>query len=147
MGLTWAAGWAVAGLAIGVLSNLLPGNPLQWFFDAFDAPLPALAIPGFVGGIFFSIVLGIAGRRRSFRDLSLPVFALWGALGGVLLILFPFVLTATGLATLNVTDWKLVAAIGGPFVLFGAASASVSLIVARRSVALPARSEDALIGS
>ena len=126
---------------------MLPGEPLQWFFDAFDAPLPALAIPGFVGGIFFSIVLGIAARRRSFRELSLPVFALWGALGGVLLILFPFALTAAGLARLNVTDWNLVAAIGGPFILFGAASASASLIVARRSTSISAVPSRPLVGS
>ncbi len=64
MGLTWAAGWALFGLLIGVTSILLPWLPWELFFDVFDAPLPALAIPGFVGGVLFSRVLGIAGRRR-----------------------------------------------------------------------------------
>ena len=63
MGLTWAAGWAVAGLLIGAASILLPGLPWDSFFEVFDAPLPALAIPGFFAGVFFSIVLGIAARR------------------------------------------------------------------------------------
>jgi hypothetical protein len=133
MGLTWAAGWAVAGLAIGVASLLLPRLPWHLFFDVFDAPLPALAIPGFFGGIFFSIVLGIAARHRRFDELSLPVFAAWGALGGLLLTLFPLVLSAVGLATLNVNPWPAIAVIGVPFMLLGAASASVSLMLARRS--------------
>ena len=41
-------------------------------------PLPVLAIPGFFGGAFFSTVLGIAGRRHRFDELSLPRFAAWG---------------------------------------------------------------------
>jgi hypothetical protein len=133
MGLTWAVIWMVAGLAIGISSKLLPGLPWGWFFEIFDAPLPALAIPGFFGGIFFSIVLGIAGRHRHFRELSLPVFAAWGALGGVLLTLFPFALDAVGLASLNVSPRRIVAGIGGPFVLLGAVSAAISLTLARRS--------------
>ena len=133
MGLVWAAEWAVAGLAIGVASLLLPGLPWHWFFEIFDAPLPALAIPGFFGGIFFSIVLGIAGRHRRFHELSLPVFAAWGALGGLLLTLFPLALSAVGLATLNVSPWPIIAGIGGPFILLGAASATITLMLARGS--------------
>ena len=73
MGLIWAAGWALVGVLIGVTSKVLPGLPF-WdsFFDVFDAPLPALAIPGFVGGVLFAVVLGIAGHRRRFEELSLP---------------------------------------------------------------------------
>ena len=120
----WRSGSAV---------KLLPGLPWHLFFEIFDAPLPALAIPGFFGGIFFSIVLGIAGRHRRFHELSLPVFAAWGALGGLLLTLFPLALSAVGLASLNVSPWRLIAGIGGPFILLSAASATISLILARRS--------------
>ena len=70
MGLCWAAGWPIGGVLIGVTSNLLPGLPWDAFFEVFDAPLPALAIPGFFGGALFSIVLGIAGRRRRFSEMS-----------------------------------------------------------------------------
>jgi hypothetical protein len=134
MGLTWAAGWAVAGVLIGVTSKLLPGLPWDFFFEVFDAPLPALAVPGFFGGVFFSAVLGIAGRRRRFRELSLPRFAAWGAVGGLLLILFPFALVAVGLASREGSDigtWQIIATIGGPFILLSAASASVTLMLAR----------------
>ncbi len=134
MGLTWALGWAVAGVLIGVASILLPGLPWDAFFQVFDAPLPALAIPGFFAGVFFSMVLGIAGRRRRFRELSLPRFAAWGAVGGVLLTLFPFALVAVGLASREGSDvgtWQIIAAIGGPFVLLSAVSATVTLVLAR----------------
>src|SRR5512139_1738757 len=99
MGLTWAAGWALFGLLIGVTSVVLPDLPWDAFFAVFDAPLPALAVPGFVGGALFSVVLGIAARRRRFDQLSMPRFALWGAVGGVLLSLVPAAMFALGLAT------------------------------------------------
>ena len=154
MGLVWAAGWAVAGLLIGVSSVLLPGLPWDSFFKVFDAPLPAMAIPGFFAGVFFSIVLGIAGRRRKFSELSVPRFAALGAAGGVLLILFPFALVALGLASGEGSDvgaWQIIGAIGGPFILLSALSAAGSLMLARRAenralreasdVTLPALSE------
>lgn len=64
--LTWAAGWAVAGVLTGVASLLLPGLPWDSFFKVFDAPLPALALPGFIGGAIFSAVLIVAEGRRGF---------------------------------------------------------------------------------
>ncbi|MES2306477.1 MAG: hypothetical protein V4558_13295 [Gemmatimonadota bacterium] len=84
MGLAWAIGWAVAGVLIGASSNILTFLPWDAFFRTFDAPLPALAIPGFFAGIFFSTVLSIAGRHRRFDELSLPTFTGWGALGGAI---------------------------------------------------------------
>ena len=134
MGLTWAFGWAVAGLLIGVSSLVLPGLPWDALFEVFDAPLPALAVPGFFAGVFFSAVLGIVGRRRRFSELSLPRFAAWGALGGLLLILFPFALVAVGLASREGSDigtGQILAVITPLFLLLSALSASVTLIIAR----------------
>ena len=135
MGLTWALGWALFGLLIGVMSKLLPGLPWDAFFRVFDAPLPALAVPGLVGGALFSIVLGIAGRRRRFDELSLPRVAAWGALGGLLLSLVPAAMVAVGLATLRegLGTWQLTAMIGGPLILLCTLSASGSLMLARMS--------------
>jgi hypothetical protein len=136
MGLTWAIAWAGVGMLIGVASLLLPGLPWDVFFEVFDAPLPALAVPGFFGGAFFSMVLGIAGRRRRFDELSLPRFAAWGAVGGVMLSLFPAAMVAVGLATFNGTAlglWKLTASVAAPLALLSAASASGTLLVARRA--------------
>lgn len=137
-GLTWAVGWAVGGVAIGATSLLLPGLPWDYFFDVFDAPLPALAVPGFVGGAIFSIVLGIAARRRHFEELSLPLFAALGAAGGLLLSLVPATLHAVGLATLDRPEpglWQSTVAISGPFMLFSALSACGTLLLARRAQA------------
>lgn len=135
MGLTWAIGWAAVGLLIGVASKLFPGLPLGGFFEVFDAPLPAMAIPGFFGGVIFSAVLGVAGRRRKFHELSLPKVAAWGAVGGVLLALVPASMVVVGLANASGSAqfgvWELTAIIGGPLALLGAASASGSLVLAR----------------
>lgn len=136
MGLTWAAGWAVGGLLIGVASIVLPGLPWHAFFAVFDAPLPALAVPGFFAGAFFSIVLSIAGRRRRFSELSLSRVTAWGAVGGLMLTLFPFALVAVGLASRGGSDvgtWQILTVMGGPFILLSAASAAGSLMLARRA--------------
>ena len=136
MGLTWAVAWAIAGLLIGISSRLLPFLPWDSFFAVFDAPLPALAIPGFVAGGLFSVVLGIAARRRRFEELSVPRFAVWGALGGVLLTLFPFALVAVGLASTEGSRFsagQVIATIAGPFIVLSAASAAGSLWLARRA--------------
>jgi hypothetical protein len=80
------------------------------------------------------MVLGIAGRRRRFDELSLPRFAAWGAVGGLLLTLFPFALVAVGLASTEGSElslWQVIATISGPFILLSAASASASLMLAR----------------
>ena len=136
MGLTWAAGWAVFGILIGISSRLFP-DLLPWdaFFNVFDAPLPALGVPGFIGGALFSIVLGIAGRGRKFSDLSVPAFAAWGAFGGLMLSLLPALLVALGLASRGeegtLGTWQLTVTIAVPLVLLSAISAAVSLIVAR----------------
>ena len=146
MGLTWALGWAVAGLLIGVSSKLLPFLPWDVFFEIFDAPLPAMAIPGFFGGVFFSMVLGIAGRSRRFSELSVRRFAALGALGGLLLTLFPFLLVAVGLASTEGSAhsaWEVLRVIGPTFILLGTVSAAVTLMVARKAEKreLPAAAE------
>lgn len=136
MGLTWAFGWALTGIAIGVASMLLPSLPWHLFFEIFDAPLPALAVPGFIGGVFYSLVLGIAGRRRRFDELSLPRVAAWGALGGLMLALFPAFMVLVGLATpgsQGVGLWQITAVVAGPLMLLSSASAAGSLLLARKA--------------
>jgi hypothetical protein len=135
-GLTWAAGWAVFGVLIGVMSNLIPGPWWISFFDVFDAPLPALAMPGFIGGVLFSIVLASAGHNRKFSELSIPRFAAWGAVGGFLLSLIPAALVAAGLANTDGAGrgvLELTAIIAPPLVIMSALSAAGSLWLARRA--------------
>jgi hypothetical protein len=122
-------------VSIGVASILLPWLPWDAFFRVFDAPLPALAVPGFFGGVLFSVVLGIAGRGRRLDELSLPRFAAWGAVGGVLLGLVPAAMVTVGLASVAAgrSLWGLTAVIIAPLALLSAASAAVSLMVARKA--------------
>ncbi len=84
MGLTWAAGWtpigALTGLALWVIGLDPPG--MIRFVLASATLFGAL---GFVGGCIFSAVLGLAERRRRFEELSLPRFAAWGGVAGLLL--------------------------------------------------------------
>jgi hypothetical protein len=134
-GLTWAAGWAVAGIGIGA-STLLPWHPFGGFLKVMDAPLPAMAIPGFFAGLFFAGVVGVAGRRIRFRDLSTAQFIAWGAVGGALLVLFPFLLVAIGLASTEGSAHSagfVIAAIAPVFVALSSASAAATLFIARRA--------------
>ncbi len=136
MGLTWAAGWAIAGVLIGVTSLLTPGLPWGAFFRFYDAPLPSLAVPGFIGGVIFSIVLGAAANRRSLDELSVPRFAAWGAFAGLMLSGLPDALVMAGLATRSETSLELgtlTAVLALPLATLCAASAAGSLLLARRA--------------
>src|ERR1051325_11446602 len=79
MGLTWAAIWGGAGslvtLGVGLATGSRPDAPFPLMFGA----------AGFVAGVIFSAVLGLAEGRRRFDQMSLPRFAAWGATGGLLL--------------------------------------------------------------
>lgn len=80
--------------------------------------------------------------HHRFRELSLPRFAAWGAVGGLLLTLFPFALVAVGLAShegSSVGTGQILAVITPLFVLLSAASASLTLILARNAERREAR--------
>ncbi len=83
MGVTWAVGWGLVGFGIELIQEIVPG----WNGAIVDIWPTALALPAFIGGVAFSGVLGIAGRRRRLDEMSLPRFAGWGALGGLLVSL------------------------------------------------------------
>lgn len=127
MGLTWAVAGFCAGGGIELIHNIWP-NPLGSAVDIWPA---TLAIPGLFGGVAFSVLLGIAGRRRRFDELSLPLFAAWGALGGLLVSLMPALIITLGILNPGVALWRLTAALAVPFALGGAIAAAGSLALAR----------------
>lgn len=99
MGLLWAFGGALVGGLIEGILNILPGSDLWLGVDMWPA---ALAIPGFLAGVAFSVVLALAEGRHGFDELRLPRVALWGALGGALLGAFfglPLVVIAVLICT------------------------------------------------
>lgn len=112
MGLTWALAWFGAGLVL-----LLVIGP-----NAADVPFPLFfGLLGFIAGVAFSAILALAERRRTFEQMSLPRFALWGGAGGVLL--------AAAMA-LGLGGGALLV-LGPIFALAGAGCASGSLLLAR----------------
>ena len=114
MGLTWAAAWFGAGLILLVVVG----------FGAADVPFPLFfGLLGFLAGVTFSGVLGIVEGRRRFDQMSLPRFAVWGGVAGVLLSGI-FVLAAA-------LGWDIFLVLGPVFALSSAASAAGSLALAR----------------
>jgi hypothetical protein len=129
LALTWAIGGAFLGFGIEMIHNIWP-NPLGALVDIWPA---ALAYPAFFGGLAFSVVLGIAARRRRFVELSLPKFGAWGAVGGLLVSLIPAAMVGVGLASANAPIWQITAALAGPLMLGTAAAAAGSLALARKA--------------
>lgn len=75
MGFIWAAAW----FAVGSVPRWVLG------INA-DVPFPLLfGVLGFIAGVAFSGILVLTEGRRSLDQMSLPRFAGWGAMGGLLL--------------------------------------------------------------
>lgn len=114
IGLTWALAWFGAGVVLLLIVG--PG--------AADVPFPlGFGLLGFLAGAAFSGVLGIVEGRRRFDQLSLPRFAGWGAVGGLLLSGI-FVVAAD-------LGGEAILMLGPVFALFSAACAAGSLTLAR----------------
>lgn len=115
MGFTWAVAWGI----VGTLPRLVLGfNP--------DAPFPIIfGVLGFVAGIAFSVLVMVTERRRSLDQISLPRFAGWGAVGGLVL--------SGVFAKLASLAWTDIAMIAPTFAAACAVCASGSLALARRA--------------
>ena len=132
MGFIWAAAWFSVGFVprwvLGINSDL----PFPILFGGL----------GFIAGVTFSGLLVLTEGRRRFDQMSLPRFAVWGAVGGLLISALFVRGTSLG--------WGEVTAISTTFAVACAACASGSLVLARRAVrgalpegsALPKRSVD-----
>ncbi len=115
MGLTWAIAWFGAGLILLLVVG----------FGAANVPFPlGFGLLGFLAGVMFSGVLAIVEGRRRFDQMSLPRFAAWGGIGGLLLSGIFVLAAALGGEALLV--------LGPVFALAGAGSAAGSLALARR---------------
>lgn len=79
---------------------------------------------GFLAGAAFSGILGIFARRRRFDEMSLPRFAGWGALGGLLL---------SGIVALAAGPGAEILVLGPVFAAARAISAAGTLALARRA--------------
>jgi hypothetical protein len=105
MGLAWAVAWGGAGVVMAVVTGFTADVPFPLFF----------ALLGFIAGVIFSLILALTAGRRSFDQMSLPRFATWGAIGGLLMAAF-FARAAS-------LDWGDVLVITPVFALASAGSA------------------------
>lgn len=110
LGVVWAGGGAAIGGLVEFISNLFPRLPLGFI----DMWIQTLAIPGFLGGVIFAGVLGIAARRRRFDELSMARMVAWGALAGVAL---GGVLVGLGLPPLILVPTTLLSGLGASLTL------------------------------
>ncbi|MDX1494670.1 MAG: hypothetical protein R3253_11450 [Longimicrobiales bacterium] len=127
MGLTWAFAWFAAGMVLLFIVG----------FGAADVPFPlGFGLLGFLAGVTFSGVLGLVEGRRSFHEMSLPRFALWGGLGGLL-----FSAVFVGITDVPANGLLL---LGPIFAAAGAGCAAGSLALARMATdpALPYTDEE-----
>jgi len=130
MGLTWGVVWSGAGALLARVPGFYSDLPFALLF----APL------GFVTGIIFSGILVVIERRRRFHRVSLPRFAAWSALSGLLLS----GIFAVAAALRGQTAWGEFLVFGPPLTMASAVCAAGSLAMARRAERqeLRGRSED-----
>lgn len=122
MGLLWAVIWAPAAILLGTLV-IDPDNSMDEMWVMVGA------IPGFLTGVIFSAVLGVAARQRRLDDLSTARVGGWGALAGLVIGVLPFMLGSTSGGPLT---WVTATAIVASITLLSAASAVGSLAIARK---------------
>jgi hypothetical protein len=120
-GLSWAVVWAPVAVLLGT-TIIDPDNSMDEMWVMIGA------IPGFLGGVVFATVLGIAARRRRFEELSVPRFAAWGALAGALVGAFPFLI---GESSTAMPTWLFAGIVIGSISSMSALSAAGSLALAR----------------
>jgi hypothetical protein len=123
MGLTWALAWLPVGLLIGMILDPDGSMDEPWVLVG--------TLPGFLAGVVFSAVLGIAAARRKLDELSVAKVGGWGAVAGLLIGSLPFVLGDQGPDAKRV--WLLPVVVISSITLLSAVSAAGSLVLARKS--------------
>lgn len=126
LAVSWALGWSVVLSIATVVIDLIGGYPWTPTLPNLLANAALFGALGFLGGVSFSVVLVIVGRRRRFEEMSLPGFTGWGALGGIGL----GVLLSLTSGPVSVAGFASTVAFGA---LLGAGSAGGSFILARKA--------------
>ena len=120
MAFIWAVAWAPLGVLTGVIVD--PNGSMDEMWLAIGA------YPGFLCGAVFYAVVGIAEGRRGIDGLALSRAGVWGALSGLLVGVFPFVI---GTVNTAYPLWLWGVATIAPVTLLSSASAVVSAQIVR----------------
>lgn len=119
MALIWAVVWAPLGVLTGVIVDPSGAMDEMW--------LAIGAYPGFLCGAVFYAVVGIAEGGRGIDALALSRAGVWGALSGLLVGMFPFVVGTVNTAY-PLSLWGV--ATITPVTLLSSASAVISVLIA-----------------
>jgi uncharacterized membrane protein len=123
MGLIWAVVWTAVGGLIRIVDRSGAMDEL-WLG-------PAIGLfPGFVGGVIFSAVFGIAASWRGLDALSLPTVVACGAMAGLVVGVLPFAINEP---TSEAPLWLVAVVVIGSMTLLSAVSAAGSLALVRRA--------------
>jgi hypothetical protein len=124
---SWAVGWAGVLSVATVVIDLLGGYGWTPTLPNLAANAVLFGAMGFLGGVSFSVVLAIAGRRRRFEEMSLPTFTGWGVIGGIGLGVLMALTSVGGFSVATLITSVVFGSI------LGGGSAGGSLILARKA--------------
>jgi hypothetical protein len=119
MGLAWAVAWMPIGLLIGFIVDR---------DGSMDEPWIAVGTyPGFICGVVFSAVVGMAADRRRLSGVSLPLAGARGLVSGLLVGVLWVVVALLS----DPPKWLLNVAVVGSLTLLSAVSGVGSALLAR----------------
>lgn len=121
-GVLWAVAWAPIAIIVGT-KIIDPDDSMDemWFMVG--------ALPGFLSGVAFSMLVSKFARHRKLSDLSIARVGGWGAMAGAAIGVLPFILGDTG-----GRPWLgLAAAVISTFALVSAGSAAGTLALAQHA--------------
>ena len=121
MGMTWAVIWMPMGLLIGFIVDRDGRMDEPWILVG--------ALPGFLAGVIFSVVLGIAAGRRRIDELSVAKVGGWGAVAGMVIGSLPFVIGDYNPSVPRLLPLVVL----GSITVLSSVSAAASLVLAKRS--------------
>lgn len=122
MGLAWAVVWGPLAVLIGLRVD--PDGSMDEMWVAVGA------YSGFLCGVVFRAVVGIAERPRGLGEVPLPRAGIWGATAGLLVSVLPF---ALGDPAVDIPLWLLAAVAIGCITLLSALSAVAAAAWARHA--------------
>jgi hypothetical protein len=119
MGLAWALVWMPIGLVIGFIVDPDGSMDEPWILIG--------TYPGFLCGVVFSVMAGLAARRANLEQISLSLASWRGGVSGLLVGGLFFVLVVVS----DPPQWSFLAGVIGSLTVLSAISGAGSALLAR----------------